>query len=216
MRNMFSGCTSLKTIPLLDASNVTNMDYAFNSCVSLIKIPKLNTSKVKSMASVFSNCSKMTEVPQLDTNSLETANSMFSNCQSIIKIPKLDMSNAINVNSMFQSCCSLRSIPTLNTSKIINIANIFTGCYNLMDLGGFINLGQAYLQSSAENYFNYTLDLSPCINLTHDSLMNVINNLYDIKSKGCKNQALVLGATNLAKLTAEEIAVATNKGWNVS
>lgn len=45
--------------------------------------------------------------------------------------------------------------------------------------------------------------------------MNVINNLYDIKSKGVKTQTLQLGDTNKAKLTAEEIAIATNKGWNV-
>ena len=46
--------------------------------------------------------------------------------------------------------------------------------------------------------------------------MNVINNLYDIKTKGCKVQDLRLGATNLAKLTAEEIQIATDKGFNVS
>ena len=44
---------------------------------------------------------------------------------------------------------------------------------------------------------------------------NVINNLYDIKSKGVKPQTLQLGDTNKAKLTTEEIAIATNKGWNV-
>lgn len=59
---------------------------------------------------------------------------------------------------------------------------------------------------------NYLTDIAE---LTHDSLMNVINNLYDIKSKGVKNQRLQLGNTNKAKLTAEEIAIATNKGWNV-
>lgn len=41
------------------------------------------------------------------------------------------------------------------------------------------------------------------------------DNLYDIKSKGVKPQTLQLGDTNKAKLTAEEIAIATNKGWNV-
>lgn len=59
---------------------------------------------------------------------------------------------------------------------------------------------------------NYLTDIAE---LTHDSLMNVINNLYDIKSKGVKPQTLQLGNTNKAKLTAEEIAIATNKGWNV-
>ena len=46
--------------------------------------------------------------------------------------------------------------------------------------------------------------------------MNIINNLYDIKTKGCNPQGLVLGSINLAKLTSEEIAIATNKGFNVS
>ena len=46
--------------------------------------------------------------------------------------------------------------------------------------------------------------------------MNVINNLYDIATKGCNAQLLYLGSTNLAKLSAEEIAIATNKGWTVS
>ena len=46
--------------------------------------------------------------------------------------------------------------------------------------------------------------------------MNVINNLYDIASAGVKPQQLVLGSENLAKLTAEEIKIATDKGWTVS
>ena len=46
--------------------------------------------------------------------------------------------------------------------------------------------------------------------------MNIINGLYDIATKGCNTQSLTIGSTNVAKLTAEEIAIATNKGWTVS
>ena len=46
--------------------------------------------------------------------------------------------------------------------------------------------------------------------------MNIINNLYDIKTKGCNTQKLILGTTNLHKLTSEEIAIATSRGWTVS
>ena len=46
--------------------------------------------------------------------------------------------------------------------------------------------------------------------------MNVINNLYDIKAKGCKAQQLILGSTNISKLSAEEIAIATDKGFSIS
>ena len=46
--------------------------------------------------------------------------------------------------------------------------------------------------------------------------MNVINGLYDIATKGVKTQKLTIGSTNLAKLTAEQIQIATSRGWSVS
>jgi hypothetical protein len=67
------------------------------------------------------------------------------------------------------------------------------------------------------------LNLSTCTALTHDSLINVINGLYDLNltydvANGgtLYTQTLNLGSTNKAKLTAEEIAIATAKGWTVS
>ena len=45
--------------------------------------------------------------------------------------------------------------------------------------------------------------------------MNVINNLYDLTANGLSGQTLTLGSTNMAKLTADEIAIATNKGWTI-
>ena len=54
------------------------------------------------------------------------------------------------------------------------------------------------------------LILSNCPKLTHDSLMNVINEAADVTSSP---KTLTLGSTNLNKLTDEEKAIATNKGW---
>ena len=92
----------------------------------------------------------------------------------------------------------------------------FSGCTKLVNFGGFLNAGMSYSITSSENNSSYTVRVSDAPNLSHDSLMNIINKLYDIKTKGCKAQRLQLGSTNLAKLTAEEIAIATNKGFNVS
>ena len=89
-------------------------------------------------------------------------------------------------------------------------------CNSLKNLGGFENLGMAYETSQSANYSDYTLDLRDSKNLTHESLMNVINNLYDIKTKGCNAQRLILETTNINKLTSEEIAIATEKGFSVS
>lgn len=132
------------------------------------------------------------EIPQIDTSKVKYMNSLFYNGKSIVKIPELD------------------------AHLVITVASAFTNCSMLRDFGGLLNFGQACGVNTAANSGIYKLDLSTCINLTYDSLMNVINKLYDIKTKGCKAQMLVLGTTNLAKLTAEEIAIASNKGWTVS
>jgi len=77
----------------------------------------------------------------------------------------------------------------------------FSNINTLTDLGGFKNLS-----ISITSYF-----LDKCPNLTVDSLMNVINNLATVSGK-----SLSFGSTNLNKLTAEQIAVATAKGWTLT
>jgi len=53
--------------------------------------------------------------------------------------------------------------------------------------------------------------------LTHDSLMNVINALADYSQDTSGTaHTLTLGATNLAKLTNAEKAIATQKGWTLA
>ena len=147
---------------------------------------------------------------------LTSASEMFYGGNRLKYVQDFDTSNVIYMNSMFQYCSNLVTVPKLNASKVINVTNMFDNCSNLTNLGGLENLGQAYDTTKSANYSSYTLDLSTCKKLTHDSLMNVINNLYDIKSKGCNPQSLVLGSTNLSKLSSEEIAIATEKGWNIS
>lgn len=61
------------------------------------------------------------------------------------------------------------------------------------------------------------LDLRRCENrINHDSLMSVINCLKDYSTDTSGTVwKVTLGATNLAKLTAEEKAIATGKGWTL-
>ena len=147
---------------------------------------------------------------------LTSASEMFYGGNRLKYVQDFNTSNVIYMNSMFQYSQNLITVPKLNASKVINVKNMFGNCNNLTNLGGLENLGQAYDTTKSANYSSYTLDLSTCKKLTHDSLMNVINNLYDIKTKGCNPQSLVLGSTNISKLSAEEIQIATDKGFNVN
>lgn len=182
----------IKKIPLIHISNVPNMYGWFYDYSSLITIPQLNTSETTNM------------------------NNMFYNCKSLETIPQLDTSNVTGMNLMFYRCYSLTTVPKLNANKLIDVSNVFAYCSSLTDFGGFQNLGMAYNTTQSANYKDYTLTLNNCSWLTHDSLVNVLTNLYDIATKGCNAQQLILGSTNLKKLSAEEIAIATDKGWTVS
>ena len=220
MGNMFSYCASLTTIPQLNTSKVTTMNGMFGYCSSLKMIQQLDTSKVTNMGTMFASCSSLKTIPQLDTSKVTTMYSMFSGCYSLTIIPQLDTSKVTYMEGMFSSCYSLTTIPQLDTSKVTTMNNMFTYCYSLSNLGGFRNLGQAYLTTQSTNYSNYTLNLAYAKVLTEQSMINILNNLYDIKTKGCKPQQVVLGSTNLAKLTSEEgqqaLAQAQQFGWNIS
>lgn len=184
-------------------------DYA-----ELIDSIALDMSNIKLSGSTF------TTLPTLILNAnwsnVTDAAGMFNSCVQLSRVSRIDTSNITTMANMFKACIALTTIQALNLSNVENITNMFYGCSSLTYLYGLTNLGQAYLTSQSANYNYYKLDLSVSSNITHDSLMNVINGLYDIATKGCNTQQLVLGSTNLAKLTAEEIAIATNKGWSVS
>lgn len=135
-------------------------------------------------------------------NSSNTSN-MFEGCESLIHCPPIDTSSSSNVYGMFAKCYSLIDIPEMNLASVAGsgVATLFTSkLENLTDLGGFVGLKVSINSGFLENVPNATIE----------SLMNVINKLAKVSGK-----TLSFGSTNLAKLTPEQIAVATNKGWTL-
>ena len=165
---------------------------------------------------MFNNYAFETAPELIGAEKLTSAMQMFYLSNYLKYVPDFNTSNVTTMYAMFQYCPNLITVPKLNASKVVMIANIFGNCDNLTNLGGLENLGQAYDPTKSANYSSYTLYLSTSNKLTHDSLMNVINNLYDIATKGCNPQKLVLGSTNINKLSAEELQICTERGWSVS
>lgn len=201
----------IKQIPVIKVP--TNMSKFFEDCFSLTEMPLLDTSKVTNMNYAFDGCEKLIELPLFDTSNVTNMNCAFQNCKLIKTIPQFNTSSVTIASTMFGSCSSLTTIPMLDFSNVTTVRGIVNYDYVLQNLGGFKDLGKAYLTTQSAEYTAYKLDLSHCKELTHESLMNVINNLYDIKTAGVQPQALVLGSTNLAKLTDAELQVLSDKGW---
>lgn len=209
------------------ASNatITNSTNAVSFTVPswLTEITKLNLTGVTSMGSAFSNCSNLERLPEeMDTSNVTTLISCFSNCTKLLEISNMETSKVTTLQSTFTGCSSLIKIPQLNASSVTQItSSTFSNCTSLKDFGGLLNIGKSFTQTAVNSYY-HTFAINSSNNLTHDSLMNIINNLYDLNvryaeiGKPLYAQSLLLGATNIAKLSSDEIAIATNKGWNVS
>ena len=200
---------SRTAIPNINISKSTTTYYMFYGCSSLVAIPQLDTSNVTNMSYMFSDCSSLVAIPQLNTSNVTNMTNMIDSCTSLTTIPQLDTSNVASMSYMFYNCSNLRYIPLLDCGKVTNNYAMFNPTYMsvytyLTDLGGFKNL-------------KVSLDIQKAPNLTVQSLMNVINNLYDFRANGeTTTKTLTLGTTNLNKLTDEQKAVAVNKGWNLT
>ena len=197
MRNMFNQCTSLINIPLYDTSNVTDMSRMFYGS-GIITIPLLDTSNVTDISEMFSRCTSLTSVPALNTSKVINMGYMFSNCTSLESIPLLDTSNVTRMQATFDHCSSLITVPQLNVNKVINFNYIFTGCSNLKSIL-MTNIGA-------------DLDIHYSTKFERTDLVTILNNLKTVTS----SKKLTMGTDNLAKLTDEDKAIATNKGWTLA
>ena len=212
MSNMFRVCQGLTTLDLsnFDTTNVTDMMGMFDNCKSLttLDVSNFDTSNVTNMSSMFSACYNLTSIDlsNFDTSKVTNMSSMFSSCSKLTTITGLnnfDTSQVTSINYMFSNCSNLITLDVSNfdVSKVASssgLSAIFNNCPSLVDLYPPKNIGA-------------NMDMSKSTALSHDSLVRIINNLMTTTS----TRTLTLGATNLAKLTDEEKAIATGKGWTI-
>jgi surface protein len=151
---------------------------------------------------------------------------MFNNCSKLtnIDVSSFNTSNVTGSAQMFQGCKALVDLDLshFDFSKVNSIITMFGNCTNLTNFKSPKNVGKAFTQKT-NNYQPYQMTYSSSTKLTHESLIDIFDNLYDLNlihntANGgtLYTQKLTIGATNKAKLTSEEIAIATNKGYTVA
>lgn len=137
-----------------------------------------------------------------------TSYNVTSHYSSFLGIQNMQVGKLKNIDEAFRGCTKMILLTAdkgyFDASELSHEGsgpvNPFFQCVSLTTLSGFRGL-------------NLDFDLSTCIALSHDSLLNVINEAADVTASP---KTLTLGATNLAKLTDEEKAIATNKGWTLA
>lgn len=235
MYAMFEGCTNLKTVPLFNTSRVTNMGSMFEKCSSLTTVPLFDFSKMENMVRMFYDCTSLTTVPLFDTQNVTNMNSVFTNCTSLTTVPLYNTSKVTTVAYLFNGCSSLTEVPHLDTSKATDVGSMFNGCKSLtevplFDFSNVTTITYFFGFSELKNIttlggfkdlkidWNDNYGLAKCPNLTYESVMNVINNLYDFRGNGdeATTKTIKFHSNSLALLSDDDKAIASMRGWVLS
>lgn len=205
--NAFEGCTKLDNINFNNVTLNLTSSYTFRSCNSL------NNKTIENIINHLSNCGAQTfyQVSSLtDISASKLGTGMFNNCLNLNHCKVLD--SVTNMpTSVFYRCTKLKTLElpatiVSDTSSSMTASSgsslhFCSGCAALED----VKLGQGW---------NMALNLSVSNNLTVDSMVAMFNSLKDLTGDTAKT--LTLGSTNLAKLTDEQKAIATNKNWTLA
>ena len=148
--------------------------------------------------------------------------SAFYGCDNLISA---NIKSGRLMSTVFVACTNLTTV-SLGEGVTYFFDRCFVGCSKLSTINipasiSQIYLGNVFLNCSAlenvtiGNGFNCkNLDLSPSTKYSAETIVSWLNALAD--RTGQTAYTLTMGSTNLAKLTAEQIAIATNKNWNLA
>lgn len=207
----------------LDTSNMTRLYYLFGYCSNFttMDMSKVKTSHIESFEYLLYYCSKLQSVDfsGCDTSNLMKMQNMLAYCQKLTTInygENFNTSNVDNMQSLYSYCRMLDNLDMsmFDMSKVNNVNQMFANCQALTNLKFGYNLGKAYHKSSYSNNYDLYFTESP---LTRESAMSVINNVYDCKGNGqTGKRTITFKASTYNLLSADDIAIATNKGWTIA
>lgn len=201
LASMFYGCSSLKSIPSFTCPNLiyTAGTNLIRDCISLTSanLSVFGVYKFTSLNSAFYNIScESIDISAIDTSECTDFLTLFGASPNIIKINMLGLnlsSATTGLSNWFSSSAAVTTF--VGDETYDNVVN--------NDLKTFVGLNQA----------NPNMRINYCAQLNQASLRAILNGLADRTGQTSIN--FTMGAVNKAKLSADDIAVATAKNWGI-
>lgn len=208
----FADMPNLKSVDFADwdVSKVTNFFALFDSSnkIENIDVSKWHTSSAINMAWMFNrNNLKSLDVSNFNTSKVTNMYAIFNRCYSLtqLDVSNFDTSNLLDFGSAFSrwsNTCEELNISGLNLTKCTSMDATFRStAFKVIRSDGLrlpnIDMSEIGLDSSTA--------------LTVDSIVGLLNAL----PQSDKGYSFQIGDVNIAKLTNEQKAIATNKGWTL-
>ncbi len=221
---LFCNCTSLTTIIGMENWNINNfinMNYMFQYCESLtsITMPNFNPTNNCEISGLFEGCQSLTSDKfnisgwHMTNRVLKWRWSLFYNCKNLTE---LDLSSWVfeeqitisGFNSTFQG---LTNCTTINLSSWNLVDNNTMASYGFADCPNLVNLN---LGNNITLKGVHGLTFNGDISLSSESAVSIFNALADLS--GTDSKTLYLPSEVIARLTSNQISIATNKNWSVT
>lgn len=224
-------------LTMIDVSNVTSFYNAFanNKTIENVNVSNWNTLQVTNMRSTFYICDKLQSV-SCENWRLDNCTSMFAMFDSCLALKNFDLSRwntskVTNMEWVFIRCASLTSLDLSNwdTSQVTIMNNFFNSCTSLtsLDISGWNTSKVHGMRNMLNNCVS--LETLKCDNLilpnielgniglvystklSVDSIVGLLNAL----PQSDKGYSFQIGSDNIGKLSDEQKAIATDKGWTL-
>lgn len=203
MSNFTRGCRNIKNFENINWNflpNTGGWDYAFEGCVSLthLDFTNANKTKVTTLWSTFGSTRVLISLKGLD---------------------KLDVSECKDFAGFISEAdCEEIDITSWDFVSATRIANVFYFCTQLKSFIGNKTI-EDVIQNDIKAFTNAKVNInigSYAGAIERPSLRALINGLADLTGKETKILTLTGTGQNLiAKLTEEDIAIATAKNWTI-
>lgn len=212
LASAFSKMLNLESLECADwdVSNVITFYALFSDSTNLkiIDLSKWNTSSATNMAWMFANAGVTTlDVSNFNTSKVTNMFAMFSGSHSLTRldVSNFDTSNVLDFGRAFSywnNVCEELNISGLNLTKCKFMELTFRSTsFKVIRSDGLqlpnIDMSNIGLESSTE--------------LTVDSIVGLLNAL----PQSDRGYSFQIGSDNIAKLSDEQKAIATNKGWTL-
>lgn len=206
---------------------ITTLAVAFGNCSKLKKIDlsMLDLSYLTTIKSCFSDCTALEEIVLPETHLVTCAEGgnakmdIQSAFQGAISLKKIDLSMIYGqVGVLYRWATGASSVEEFYVQNLTtttpHLGYSLTGSREkLTEFRYFKSITWANL-GTVNIFQNFTLALFPAI--SKESLLSFLNALPDISSLTTEAYTFPIGATNMAKLTEDEILAVTNKGYSMT
>ena len=208
-------------------NNFTYLYYAENGEIKSILFNDGNVDKPNvpnytiSGKPVSYKCSQSTSkvvFKDFDTSAVTDMRSMFYGCSKLttLNLSSFDTSAVTNMNEMFKYCDRLTTLDlsSFDTSAVNFMSGMFYNCDNLTTIIGTHTLEEVQAGTvKAMRGLKISISFSDSPNLERASILALFYGLADLT--GNTKQTISLHSTAKARLTAEDIKIATDKNWDV-